>query len=52
MLEGTRLNPFEKTSNQEYYGFSELLVEQRKRIILQSAEYHFASLFTYFSTLY
>jgi len=28
MLEGTRLNPFEKTSNQEYFGFSELLVEQ------------------------
>lgn len=28
MLEGTKLNPFEKTSNQEYFGFSELLVEQ------------------------
>ena len=28
MLEGTRLNPFEKTSNQEYFGFSELLMEQ------------------------
>lgn len=27
MLDGTKLNPFEKTSNQEYYGFSELLGE-------------------------
>ena len=27
MLDGTRLNPFEKTSNQEYFGFSELLGE-------------------------
>lgn len=25
MLEGTNLNPFEKTTNQEYFGFSELL---------------------------
>lgn len=27
MLDGTKLNPFEKTSNQEYFGFSELLGE-------------------------
>jgi len=27
MLDGTSLNPFEKTSNQEYFGFSELLGE-------------------------
>lgn len=27
MLDGTRLNPFEKTSNQEYFGYSELLEE-------------------------
>lgn len=27
MLEGTKLNPFEKTTNQEYFGFSELLGE-------------------------
>lgn len=27
MLEGTNLNPFEKTSNQEYFGYSELLAD-------------------------
>ena len=27
MLDGTRLNPFEKTSNKEYFGYSELLEE-------------------------
>ena len=27
MIDGTKLNPFEKTSNQEYFGFSELLGE-------------------------
>jgi len=28
MLEGTSLNPFEKTSNQDYFGFSEMMMEQ------------------------
>lgn len=28
MFQGTSLNPFEKTSNQEYFGFSELLLER------------------------
>jgi ABC-type phosphate/phosphonate transport system substrate-binding protein len=28
MLEGTSLNPFEKTSNQDYFGFSEMMMDQ------------------------